>query len=259
VRHQGLTNPAEVTSDFPVRRAIAAGLVLAAAAVGFRIWSNEHHFAEHKAAVAAPVPSDLTPRSHEASAATTTTTQFLSSATSSARSAKSTHPAVVTPIVPTHLFIPAIGVNTTVTAKPSNSQWDEFLGKNVDSFGVPPDMYTTTWWSASAQGTPEPRPGSAGMAIMLGHTQIGAYGVFNDLGQLKPGQLAGVSSGKVTLTFQVLAVKRDIPKTDAAALSRVLGDHPQTARLALITCSGHFNGRESVDNTVVFLQLVGTH
>jgi LPXTG-site transpeptidase (sortase) family protein len=152
------------------------------------------------------------------------------------------------------LFIPAIGVNTTVAAKPSSSQWDEFLGKNVESFGVPSDMYTTTWWNANAQGKQQPRPGGDGMAIILGHTQIGAYGVFNKLGQLRPGQVAAVSGATDTLKYTVLSVTRDIPKNDGAALSRVLTQHPSSARLALITCSGHFNGRESVQNTVVFLQ-----
>ncbi len=72
----------------------------------------------------------------------------------------------------------------------------------------------------------------------------------------KPGQVAAVSNANDTVKFEVLSVKQDIPKTDGAALSRVLKAHPPTAGLALITCSGHFNGRESVENTVVFLTRV---
>jgi LPXTG-site transpeptidase (sortase) family protein len=222
--------------------------VLAAVAVGFKICWNDHRIAEHKADVAAPVPSELITTSPAALPT--------GSSPTGSSAAGSTH-LLVKAIVPSHLFIPAIGVNTTVAAKPSNRQWDEFLGKNVTSFSVPSDMYTTTWWSADANGTPAPRPGSDGMAVILGHTQIGAYGVFNRLGQLRPTDVAAVSNATATLKFTVLSVTRGIPKSDGAALGRVLDNHPQAARLALITCSGHFNGRESAQNTVVFLRLAG--
>jgi len=166
--------------------------------------------------------------------------------------------ALVEPIVPTHLFIPALEVNTTVAAAPSRLAYDEFLGRDVETFGAPPvsDMYTTTWWSANANGDAAPRPGDPGMAVILGHTQIGGYGVFNNLATLRPGQQVAVSNGRVTLTFAVMTVKSGIPKSDAAALSQTLSDHAAAARLALITCSGHFNGRESEENTVAFLRLI---
>jgi LPXTG-site transpeptidase (sortase) family protein len=221
--------------------------VLAAGGVGFQFWWNDHQIAERAAAVSAPVPSELRTSSHPSTAGATTPKVGAGSV------ATATHQS---PIVPSHLFIPAIGVNTTVAAKPSSTQWDEFLGKDVESFGVPADMYTTTWWNANAEGLQEPRPGDPGMAIILGHTQVGAYGVFNKLGGLQPGQVAGVSDGHTTLKFEVVAVKRAIPKNDGAALADVLRSHPDNARLALITCSGDFNGRESVNNTVVFLRAV---
>lgn len=259
------------------RRAIVLVLVLAAVAVGFRLWWNQHQVQEHKAAVATPVPSELATQTQDPSSAGSPSPVVEESSSAARKSQPNspattpTHPAPVVkplncppytahpPKQACHLFIPVIGVNTTVGAKPSSSQWDEFLGKYVESFGVPPDsdMYQTTWWSANSQGTHEPRPGDPGMAIILGHTQIGAYGVFNKLGELKPGQVAGVSNGHITLKFEVITVKSGIPKTDGSALNRVLNNHPRAARLALITCSGHFNGRESVENTVVFLRLVG--
>jgi hypothetical protein len=94
------------------------------------------------------------------------------------------------------------------------------------------------------------------MAVILGHTQIGGYGVFNRLSELRPRQRATVSSAAASLTFEVITVRSGIPKSDARALNRVLVSHPAAARLALITCSGHFNGRESAENTVVFLRLI---
>jgi hypothetical protein len=208
-------------------------------------WWLTHRDHERRAAVAAPVPTSLS-----------TSAPLPSPVSSSAVQKPVT---LVRPIVPAHLFIPAIGVNTTVTAAPSVYAYDEFLGRNVETFGAPPtsDMYTTTWWSANTNGDREPRPGDPGMAIILGHTQIGAYGVFNDLGNLHPNQQVAVSNRQTTLTFAVIAVKAGIPKSDASALSRVLASHPAAARLALITCSGHFNGRESEENTVAFLRLTG--
>lgn len=134
---------------------------------------------------------------------------------------------------------------------------DAFLGgKLVPSFTTPPDtaqgMMTTTWWSSG------PKPGAPGTAVILGHTQIGGYGVFNHLGQLRAGQVVGVSGHGVTLKFEVILTRSGIKKTDATALRGTLEHPPAGARLALITCSGHFNGHESVENTVVFAKLVAS-
>jgi hypothetical protein len=161
-------------------------------------------------------------------------------------------PTLVHPIVPTHLFVPNIGVNTTVAAKPTELANDPFLNKTVPSFGVPDDMYTTTWWSSG------PQPGSRSMAVVLGHTQIGGYGVFNKLAQLKPTQVIGLTRGTTILRFEVLAVHTGISKKDPTALQTTLAHHPTAARLALLTCSGNFNQgyRESAENTVVFAKLV---
>jgi LPXTG-site transpeptidase (sortase) family protein len=113
-------------------------------------------------------------------------------------------------------------------------------------------MYTTTWWSSG------PRPGGHGMAVILGHTQIGGYGVFNNLAKLKVRDTIGVIRGNTTLRFVVEAVHTGISKKDPTALQSVLSEHPADARLALLTCSGHFNQsyRESAENTVVFARLV---
>jgi sortase (surface protein transpeptidase) len=148
--------------------------------------------------------------------------------------------------------VPSIGVNTSVAPKPTEMAHDPFINKTVPSFGVPDDLYTTTWWSSG------PKPGSLGMAVVLGHTQIGGYGVFNNLAKLKPSQVIGLTRGNTTLRFQVLAVHTGISKKDPTALQTTLAHHPAAARLALLTCSGNFNQgyRESAENTVVFAKLV---
>ncbi len=161
--------------------------------------------------------------------------------------------AATQPIVPAYLVVPSLELKTTVAPKPTEMLPDKFLGGQlVSSFGVPPDsdMVTTTWWSSG------PNPGDPGMAIVLGHTQIGAYGVFNDLGKLKPGSDAFVSDGQATLHFRVIRVQERISKKDPTALQAALTNQPTDARLAFVTCSGYFDGTESEDNTIAFLSLI---
>jgi Sortase domain len=243
-----------------VARTLAVLLALIAVASVTTAWIIQHHSAQQRAAVSDNVPQSLT--SGTASMVTSappvvTKTTAAAATHASSSPAKATSPppkpkAIVSPIVPSHLFVPSIGVNTSVAAKPTEMAHDPFINKTVPSFGVPDDLYTTTWWSSG------PKPGSSGMAVVLGHTQIGGYGVFNKLAKLKPAQVIGLTHGNTTLRFEVLAVHTGISKKDPTALQTTLAHHPAAARLALLTCSGNFNQgfRESAENTVVFAKLV---
>jgi sortase (surface protein transpeptidase) len=153
---------------------------------------------------------------------------------------------------PTHVYVPAIHVDTAVIAKPTQRTKDPFLSRTVASFGVPDDMYTTTWWSSG------PHPGSGAMAVLLGHTQVGGYGVFNELGALPDGARVTITGAGNPLQFQVIAVRTGISKTDPYALRNALTAHPADAALALITCSGTFdrNYDQSTENTVAFAKLL---
>ena len=126
------------------------------------------------------------------------------------------------------------------------------MKRTVDSFGVPPDMYSTTWWSSG------PQPGSGRLAVILGHTQIGGYGVFNKLGSLRAGDTVQVSGRDGALRFRVTTVRTGISKTDPYALRNALERHPDDSALALITCSGTFDTEydQSTENTVVFATLI---
>jgi hypothetical protein len=229
-------------------RTVAVLLGLAAVAVATTAYAIQRGSDDRREALTRPVPPALT---------TTTSAPVTTLVVGPAPSPRQrpTRPAaphpVVAPIRPRHLFIPSIGVNTSVTAKPTELDHDPFLGRRVKSFGVPDNMYTTTWWSSG------PRPGGRGMAIVLGHTQIGGYGVFNKLGTMRPGDVIGLTHADRVLRFSVIAVKRGISKRKANGLRNVLAAHPPRARLALLTCSGRFNGnfRESAENTVVFARL----
>jgi hypothetical protein len=239
-----------------VARTLAVLLALIAVASVTTAWIIQHHSAQQRAAVSDNVPQSLTSGTASmvtsAPPAVTKTTAAATHASSHAKATPRPPKAIVSPIVPSHLFVPTIGVNTSVAAKPTELAHDPFINKTVPSFGVPDDMYTTTWWSSG------PKPGSTGMAVLLGHTQIGGYGVFNKLAKLRPTQVIGLTRGNTTLRFEVLAVHTGISKKDPTALQTTLAHHPAAARLALLTCSGNFNQgyRESAENTVVFAKLV---
>ena len=154
-------------------------------------------------------------------------------------------------IVPSRLRIAVLGVDAAVLARPTETQWDPFLGARVSSFGLPgpTDVTDTAWWSDGA------RPGDPGLAVILGHTQIGAPGVFNNLGTVPAGAQVLVSDSDQTLLFTVTRVVASISKQNPTALEATLTGHKPAERLALITCSGPFDGRESVQNLVVFAAL----
>jgi LPXTG-site transpeptidase (sortase) family protein len=248
------------TSTDRVARTVAILLGLIALAAVITAWTIQRQQADRRASLSEEVPPSLT--SGTASVVTSAPPPHVrtphghgSNKAGSKKAVKhreQTQSMVVKPIVPNHLFVPAISVNTKVIPKPTEMDNDPFLNKVVPSFGVPDDMYTTTWWSSG------PQPGSRGMAVVLGHTQIGGYGVFNNLAKLKRGDPIGLSHGHTTLKFAVIAVHTGISKKDPTALQTLLANHPKQARVALLTCSGYFNQsyRESAENTVVFAKLV---
>ncbi|MGJ0117910.1 class F sortase [Williamsia sp. MIQD14] len=159
------------------------------------------------------------------------------------------------PTVPGHIYIDAIGVNATVMSLGTEMAPDPFLGgTQVASFVVPPDLVRVGWWSDG------PRLGAPGMAVLLGHSQVGGgYAVFNRLSALRDGDSVTVENASGTRRVD-LAVSRVVPgiaKNDQTALQTVLADNARTADLAMITCSGNFDSAvsESSENTAVFARI----
>ncbi|WP_330180086.1 class F sortase [Nocardia sp. NBC_01503] len=181
---------------------------------------------------------------------------------SSAETVHETAPVIVAPPLPAgegfrpdRIRLPRLSIDAAVTPAGTTVAYDPFLGRAVDSFGVPDDMRSTTWWSEG------PAPGSGGLAVILGHTQIGGgYGVFNDIGTLGPGERIDVTGVDAAASFVVREVVSGIDKRDPGNLSRVLSDHADTAGIALITCGGLFDAdrRASADNIVVIAERVGS-
>jgi sortase (surface protein transpeptidase) len=163
-------------------------------------------------------------------------------------------PAAATgPIVPVRLAIPRIGVDAAVGSRGTQRYTNPFTGKAVSGYGVPESMRTVSWWSDG------PRPGSGRMAVLLGHTQVGGYGVFNQLIRLRDGDpVTLTSSDGSVLRLTVLGAPVTGLDKSTSALADALNGHPAGADIALVTCGGPFDesARQSEDNDVVFARVV---
>ncbi|HVS58328.1 MAG TPA: class F sortase [Candidatus Saccharimonadales bacterium] len=157
----------------------------------------------------------------------------------------------VRPIVPTQVFVPSIGINAGVEAKASQWSKDPHQGYYAWHYPIPDDMYHVVWWKTGAQ------LGQPGMAVFMGHHQIGGFGVFNRLGELKPGQTAMVEGDGLVIHLQVIAVQANLPKDYPTAFMNAMAHPPAGARAAFITCSGTVDGSSHKDNTVVYFAITG--
>jgi hypothetical protein len=159
------------------------------------------------------------------------------------------------PIVPARLVIPAIGVDAEVESRGTVSYENPFTGQQVDGYGVPESMATTSWWSDG------PQPGSGQMAVVLGHEDAGGgAAVFDRLTDLHAGdevRLRAADGG--TLALQVLGDPLTGLDKATSALADALNGHPEGADVALVTCGGEFDedAGASEENTVVFASVVG--
>ncbi len=151
-------------------------------------------------------------------------------------------PAGVTPIIPTHLVIPTIGVDAPV----------EQIGlANDGAVGVPRRWMDVGWYKLGYQ------PGMFGDATIVGHLDsTTGPAVFWHLGDMKPGDTLSVDDGTTALTFVVQAVKT-FPDSDAQ-LPEIVGDS-DVPRLNFITCAGDWNPytHRYSDRTIVYSALKG--
>ena len=158
------------------------------------------------------------------------------------------------PIVPARLLVPAIGVDAPVESRGTVRYENPFTGEQVDGYGVPESMATTSWWSDG------PQPGSGQMAVVLGHDSGGGSpAVFDRLTRLRGGDevvLRAADGG--TLRLQVLGEPVTGLDKATSALADTLNGHPADADVALVTCGGEFDEQAgaSEENTVVFASVV---
>ena len=212
----------------------AAFVVLVLVAAGLLFWASWR-------------PGDTTQASGAGQGASPTAAPSVTA--EAARAAAPSARFVRGPLVPTRLRIPAIGVDTTVEHRGTVHYTNAFTGRPVEGYGVPTSMRTTSWWSDG------PQPGSGRMAVILGHTQVGGYGVFNRLGTLRAGEPVYLqdASGD-TLRLEVLGAPLTGLDKSTSALADALNGHPADAAVAFVTCGGRFDrsAGQSEDNVVVF-------
>jgi LPXTG-site transpeptidase (sortase) family protein len=148
--------------------------------------------------------------------------------------AESFHPAV-SPILPTRLRIPSIGVDSRVVG----------VGLLSDgSMDVPDNLWTTAWLSSGA------RPGQPGPTVIAGHRGIGTPAVFSQLENVRPGARIFVSdSTGAELVYEVTG----LVTVDLSPSAQVDVFGPtQTQQLVLITCFGKYSSRtRTYDNRLV--------
>ena len=92
------------------------------------------------------------------------------------------------------------------------------------------------------------------MAVILGHTQVGGYGVFNRLGTLRAGEPVYLQDAAGdTLRLQVLGAPLTGLDKSTSALADALDGHPANA---FVTCGGFDQSvGQSEENVVVFASL----
>ncbi|MEN9327626.1 MAG: hypothetical protein RI947_434 [Candidatus Parcubacteria bacterium] len=150
---------------------------------------------------------------------------------------------VVNPTIPTHISIPAIGVDAVVESVGLDEQ-----GK----MDVPQKNENVAWYNLGY------KPGEQGSAVMAGHfdTVTGAPAVFYNLSKLKKGDtitVTDLNGEKYTYTVS----QTIIYPYNKLPLKQIFASN-NSFTLNLITCEGTFNQttRNYSDRTVVSADLV---
>jgi len=149
---------------------------------------------------------------------------------------------------PTHLTIPAIGVDTSL----------RHIGLTpAGAIRTPPlDRDSHAYWL-----TVSPTPGQLGPATIIGHVDSAAYGpaVFFRLGALR--QRDSISVTRADGVVAVFKVERVVEYQKARFPTQAVYGNLDHAGLRLITCGGLFDAaRHSYEsNIVVFASLVSSH
>jgi len=142
-------------------------------------------------------------------------------------------------VVPTHLSIPAVGIDTT---------FGESLGLNQDQTIVVPEQFDTVGWYQYG-----PLPGERGPAVVLGHvdSKLGPA-VFYPLRRLQVGDIIEIVLSDGTVT-QFVTERITYTTQTAFPTEAVYGDTNYPG-LRLVTCSGTYasDTNRSSHNLIVY-------
>ena len=131
--------------------------------------------------------------------------------------------ASTTPITPTRIKIPSIGVDANI----------ENVGKKEDgSMETPKSFQNVGWYTLG------PKPGAAGNAVMAGHVNnaLTTAGVFQHLSDVRVGDYITVSdtSGKTLIYVATQTAQYNLETAPTADIFTQTG----SSQLVLITCDG---------------------
>lgn len=155
----------------------------------------------------------------------------------SAASAMST--IAVDALSPVNLTISSIGVNTTV----------ESLGQTPTGLIEVPKSYGVAGWYNKSSV-----PGKSGPTVLVGHYTGGNNGVFDNLKNLKKGDLITTTNGKgQSVTYRVAAMNEY--DRDKVPMAEIFKNSKET-RLEIITCAGKWQANNYNKRLVVTAELV---
>lgn len=146
---------------------------------------------------------------------------------------------------PTHIDVPAIGINSNMLQ----------LGSNPDgTLQVPPlEKDSQAGWFTGSR-----TPGQLGPSIILGHIDSVEYGpgVFYKLAALKPADQVSITRSDGTVAVFSITKVAQYPKKHFPTI-KVYGNTDDAA-LRLITCGGTFDptARSYEDNIIAFASLI---
>lgn len=140
---------------------------------------------------------------------------------------------------PVKLTISSIGVNTSV----------ESLGQTPSGLIEVPKSYGVAGWYNKSSV-----PGKSGPAVLVGHYTGGNNGVFDNLKNLKNGDLITTTNSKgQSITYKVTAMNEyDRDKVPMAEIFKT----SKESRLEIITCAGKWQANTYNKRLVVTAQLV---
>lgn len=140
---------------------------------------------------------------------------------------------------PVRLTISSIGVNTTV----------ESLGQTPTGLIEVPKSYGVAGWYNKSSV-----PGKSGPAVLVGHYTGGNNGVFDNLRNLKNGDLITTTNGKgQSITYKVTAMTEyDREKVPMAEIFK----SSKESRLEIITCAGKWQANNYNKRLVVTAEIV---
>jgi LPXTG-site transpeptidase (sortase) family protein len=195
---------------------------------------------QNSAATSSPSSWPLDPAPAAKPSATSTPTAAPTKGSTESAEPKTTSSNRPKPGTPVRVSVPRLGVSARVVG----------IRARGGALIPPSNPRLVGWWSEGA------RPGAAkGSAIITGHTVHTGGGAFDDLDQLRAGDVVKVSTAKGTISYAVVAVAV-YRKGALAKQAGRLFDQGAPGRLVLVTCED-WDGTKYLSNAVVVAKPVG--